>query len=186
MRRAVSSAALVIALSLTSREALAQDQRWITFLSLRPMGGVGAVIPSSGSASAEFAGDITAGLRIFRQRRDGRAWLIAPEVGFSPVTRFDDITVLWHFGVAVGYGTVPLHVALTPRFVVGAVGEREALGVRGGVLLTALAGLACAELSYQHLWTGDARENDVRLTVGVDAGMIAHVLVRSISSLSRW
>lgn len=186
MTRALVSAALFMALSLGSRAALAQDQRWLTFLSLRPMGGVGAAIPSAGNASAEFAADVTAGVRIFRQRRDGRAWLLAPEVGFSPVTRFDDVTVLWHFGVAIGYGTVPLHVALTPRFVVGAVGEREALGVRGGVMLTALAGLACAELSYQHLWTGDVREHDVRLTVGVDAGMIAHVLVRSISSLSRW
>jgi hypothetical protein len=185
MARSIFTGAL-LTLALWPREGRAQESRWLTFLSLRPMLGAAVVAPEQGAASGEFAADVTAGLRVFRQRRDGRAWLLGPEVGFSPVTRGGDVTVLWHAGLAVGYGTVPLHVAWTPRFVVGAVGDREALGFRSGVMLTALAGLACVELSYQNLWSGAAREQDVRLTVGVDAGMIAHVLVRSISNLSRW
>ncbi len=187
MARATLTPAIVgLALALAAPEARAQESRWLTFFSVRPMLGAALVIPGAPPIQGEFAADVTVGLRIFRQRRDGRAWLLAPEVGFSPLKRSEDVTVLWHAGVAIGYGTVPLHVAWAPRFVLGAVGERGAYGVRNGVMLTALAGLVCAELAYQYLWTDGDNEHDLRMTVGVDVGMLVHVLMRSISDLSRW
>lgn len=176
---------LAAALLLTPALAQAEGERWLAFFSLRAMGGGAAVIPSTGDAGGEFAADFSAGVRFFRARRDGRAWLLGPELGFSPLKRGDDITVLWQFGLSLGYGTIPLHVAWTPRFVVGAVDRADVLGVRNGILLTAFAGLACAELSHQYLRGATGDEHDLRVTVGVDVGMLVHRLIRSISDLQR-
>ena len=59
------------------------------------------------------------------------------------------------------------------------------IGLRHGLLLTTFAGLACVELSHQYLRGDATEENDVRLTVGVDMGMIAHRLIRAISGGGR-
>jgi hypothetical protein len=95
--------------------------------------------------------------------------------------RGPDITALWQFGVTAGYGTVPFHVSWTPRFVVGAVDREQVIGMRHGVLFTALAGLACIEVAHQYLRGEGGEGHDLRVTVGVDMGMIAHRLIRSIS-----
>jgi hypothetical protein len=151
------------------------------------MFGGAAVVPDTPPARAEFAADFSVGLRVFHQRRSGRAWLLGPEVGFTPLKRGDDITVLWHFGLTLGYGTIPLHLAFTPRFVTGAVDTSRALGLRNGLALTAFAGLVCAEIAHQHLWYDDGGgEHDLRVTLGVDAGMLVHVLMRAVSGLHGW
>lgn len=183
--RSLTAAPLCLAVVLAGAHASAQDSRWITLFSLRAMGGGALRVPSQGALAGEFAGDLTAGVRFFRERPNGRAWHVGPELGFSPLRRGDDITVLWQFGLTVGYGTVPLHVSWTPRFVVGAVDRDEVIGLRHGLLLTTLAGLACVELSHQYLRGDTTEENDVRLTVGVDMGMIAHRLIRAISGGGR-
>jgi len=183
--RSLLTSALALALCLARASAHAQESRWITLFSMRAMGGGALVAPSQGAVSGEFAGDLTAGVRFFRQQANGRAWLLGPELGFSPLRRGEDVTVLWQFGLTVGYGTVPLHVAWTPRFVVGPVDRDHVIGLRHGILLTTLAGLACVELSHQYLRGDTTDENDVRLTVGVDMGMIAHRLIRAISGGGR-
>lgn len=185
MTTRLAAFAFAAALLLAPVAARAEGERWLAFFSLRAMGGGAAVFSSAGDVGGEFAADFSAGVRFFRARRDGRAWLLGPELGFSPLKRGDDITVLWQFGLSLGYGTIPLHVAWTPRFVVGAVDRADVLGVRNGILLTAFAGLACAELSHQYLHGADGDEHDLRVTLGVDVGMLVHRLIRSISDLQR-
>jgi len=181
----LAATSLSLAVALAGATVSAQDSRWITLFSMRAMGGGALLVPSQGELAGEFAGDLTAGVRFFRERANGRAWHVGPELGFSPLRRGDDFTVLWQFGLTVGYGTVPLHVSWTPRFVVGPVDRDRVLGLRHGILLTTLAGLACVELSHQYLRGDATEENDVRLTVGVDMGMIAHRLIRAISGGGR-
>lgn len=185
MRAGTSLLALAVALAAPA-SSRADDARWLALLSLRPMAGGGVIVPDAGPVRGEFALDVTAGVRVFRQRRGGRAWLLGPELGFSPVTRGDDVTVLWHFGAVFGYGSVPLHVAWAPRFVVGAVDRGDVLGVRNGLQVTALAGLGCMELSHQWLRGDAGDEHDVRLTVGVDVGMLVHRIMASASGFDRW
>jgi hypothetical protein len=184
MRTAVA-APLALAAALAGATAGAQDARWIPLFSVRAMGGGALVAPSQGALGGEFAGDLTAGVRFFRQGARGRAWHLGPELGFAPLQRGEDVTVLWQFGLAAGYGTVPLHVSWTPRFVVGAVDRDQVVGLRHGILLTTFAGLACVEVAHQYLRGDTTEEHDLRVTVGVDMGMIAHRLIRAISGGSR-
>lgn len=186
MRRVIAPIALccLLAPSLapaqTAQAPRARESRWITLFSLRGMIGGAGVFSHQAEARGEFAFDLTVGLRFHRQRADGWTFILAPEVGFTPLQREEDITALWLMGASFGVGSPVFNLAWAPRFVVGAVGHESAVGMRNGVVLTAIAGLVCAEVSHQYLALDGGSENDVRVTIGADVGLFVHHLMRSI------
>jgi len=128
---------------------------------------------SGASAETSFTLDVASGARLMWVNDDDVGWGIRPELGYG----YDSSDAVGGHRLVVGAGPIWGHwagsVALTPRFVVGSVGDETAAGLRYGVLGEVLVGALSTELSHQILFADAATLHDVRVTFGVDPLVIA-------------
>lgn len=126
-----------------------------------------------------WAIDLHAGMRLLVPTAPtGRYWSFGVDVGVSVGPRGHESPALWLGGPSVGYGTVWLMAFWSPRFVFGEVQGATAIGLRNTVSGCAFMGLTCLELAHQHLWVAGASQHDLRLSLGVDLGMVAQLIVQ--------
>lgn len=149
---------------------------WWKLVSLRIMGGGSTVVGAS--SPFEWAVDLHAGLRTFDPNRPPRYWVFGGDVGLSLGPRRGVTETLWTAGPGVSYGGLWFSVAWSPRVVFGALADGTALGLRNSLSACTFMGFACLDGSHQLLSTSSGVEHELRLTFGLDVGMLAQVIVR--------
>jgi hypothetical protein len=178
-----------VALTLAGASASAQSRRarpppqaqapWRRLALLRVVGSVADVRGDRLAGEAAWALDIHAGMRLLVPTAPpGRYWSFGVDVGASLGPRAGEDPTLWLGGLGVGYGTVWLMAFWSPRFVFGEVQGGTAIGLRNTLSGCMFMGLACVEVAHQHLWLDGASQRDIRLSFGVDLGMVAQLLVQ--------
>lgn len=134
--------------------------------------GVGLDAQLSAPSAARFALDLFAGAHIYLRNKSAAQVMLLPEVGYS--WRLDPGTESGHLallGLGVGAGDELLGVGLyTPRFVVGMLGNKQALGFRHGVSGHFILNLVWAELSHQILVTSEQTVHELLFTIGANPG----------------
>jgi hypothetical protein len=125
-----------------------------------------------------FALDLHAGLRLLVPVAPaGRYVSLGADVGVS-LRPAGEAHPRWLAGVGVGYGNVWVMAQWWPRLVVGEAGGAAAVGVRNTLAGCMFLGLACLELSHQHLWRDGGGEHELRASLGLDLGMVTQLLVQ--------
>jgi hypothetical protein len=150
---------------------------WWKLVTLRLMGGASTVVGATSSPLA-WAVDLHAGLRTFDPNRPPRYWVFGGDVGLSIGPRHGAIEALWTAGPGVSYGGLWFSVGWSPRVVFGALADGTALGLRNSLSACTFMGFACLDGSHQFLSTGAGSEHELRLTFGLDVGLLAQVIVR--------
>ena len=89
-----------------------------------------------------------------------------------------DAPTRWLGGVGVGYGNVWVMAQWWPRLVVDELGGETAVGVRNTLAGCTFLGLACLEASHQHLWRDGGGAHELRVSFGLDLGMVTQLLVQ--------
>lgn len=126
---------------------------------------------------AKLGFDATAGF-LFADKNGGvyesRAF-IGLEAGYA----FDGLG-LHAFAVTpmVGFGVPLAFVAYQPRLLVGDAERQLALGMRNGLALHALMGLASVEVGHQFVSYADALHHSVQVTFAVDPGLLMWALAK--------
>ncbi len=182
--------ALATALSLVGATASAQSSRrrpapvaaqapWRKMALLRVVGTVADVRGDGLAGEATWSVDAHVGMRlIVPTNPSGRYWSFGVDVGASLGPRAGEDATLWLGGLGVGYGTVWLMAFWSPRFVFGEVQGATAIGLRNTLSGCMFMGLACVEVAHQHLWLERTAQQDLRLSFGLDLGMVAQLLVQ--------
>lgn len=146
---------------------------------LRVVGSVADVRGERVAGEAAWSLDVHAGMRLLVPTTPpGRYWSFGVDVGASLGPRAGESPTLWLGGLGVGYGTVWLMAFWSPRFVFGEVQGATAIGLRNTLSGCMFMGLACVEVAHQHLWLAGATQQDLRLSLGVDLGMMAQLIVQ--------
>jgi hypothetical protein len=145
---------------------------------LRAAPGLG--IRVSGDEGAAFVFDLTASGRIGAYPGDSQ-WVIAPELGYSFRSPGDEHSI--SMGVGLGYGegdSAPQGDARTlfgglcyiPRIVFDFTDPKTNLGFRHGLLYHFRENFFVIELSHQYVRRKAEDLNDLRLTIGLDVGLL--------------
>jgi hypothetical protein len=180
-----------LALTLSSGAASAQSARrhrpaaappaapWRRLALLRVVGSVADLRGDGLAGETVWSVDVHAGMRVLVPATPpGRYWSFGADVGASIGPRAGESPTLWLGGLGVGYGSVWLMAMWSPRFVFGEVQGATAIGVRNTLSACMFMGLACVDIAHQHLWLDRATQQDLRLSFGLDLGMVAQLLVQ--------
>ena len=152
---------------------------WRRMALLRVVGTVADVRGDGLAGEATWSVDAHVGMRlIVPTNPSGRYWSFGVDVGASLGPRAGEDPTLWLGGLGVGYGTVWLMAFWSPRFVFGEVQGATAIGLRNTLSGCMFMGLACVEVAHQHLWLERTAQQDLRLSFGLDLGMVAQLLVQ--------
>ncbi len=152
---------------------------WRRMALLRVVGSVADVRGERLAGEAAWSLDVHAGMRLLVPTAPpGRYWSFGVDVGASLGPRAGESPTLWLGGLGVGYGTVWLMAFWSPRFVFGEVQGATAIGLRNTLSGCMFMGLACVEVAHQNLWLSGATQQDLRLSLGVDLGMMAQLIVQ--------
>ncbi len=151
---------------------------WWKLATFRVMGGVANLHGEGVEATATWTLDVHAGLRTFNPDRPSPYWVFGGDVGFSLGPRGGEVRPLWLGGPGVSYGGLWFSVGWSPRFVFGEVSGGTALGLRNTLSGCAFMGFACLDVSHQYLTTARGPQNDLRVSLGLDLGMLAQVIVQ--------
>ena len=152
---------------------------WRRMALLRVVGSVADVRGERLAGEAAWSLDLHAGMRLLVPTAPaGRYWSVGVDGGASLGARGGESPTLWLGGLGVGYGTVWLMAFWSPRFVFGEVQGATAIGLRNTLSGCMFMGLACVEVAHQHLWLPGATQQDLRLSLGVDLGMVAQLVVQ--------
>lgn len=155
------------------------DAPWRRLALLRVVGSVADVRGDGLAGEAAWSLDIHAGMRLLVPTATaGRYWSFGADVGVSTGPRAGEVPTLWLGGLGVGYGTVWVMALWSPRFVFGEVQGDTAIGVRNTLSACMFMGLACVDVAHQHIWLERATQQDIRLSFGIDLGMVAQLLVQ--------
>lgn len=155
----------------------APRQRIEPMFSLRvAFGGAFALAPESGNA---FALRGTIGSRVFFPTSNSNRWLFGSELGLDTTWGMDQRNA-----TLISLGAMPGHLwgltglGWTMRGVYGWRDSGEAVwGLRHGVRMLLVGGVFDLELSHQYLTGDGGDEHQVQFSVGMDVGLIGHVLV---------
>lgn len=151
---------------------------WWKLATFRVMGGVANIRGDGIETTSSWTLDVHAGLRTFNPDRPSPYWIFGADVGFSLGPRGGETRPLWIGGPGVSYGGLWFSVGWSPRLVFGEVSGGTAFGLRNTLSGCTFMGFACLDASHQFLSTAQGQQHDLRLSFGVDLGMLAQVIVR--------
>jgi hypothetical protein len=142
------------------------------------MGGATTVLGAPPQAALSWTLDLHAGLRLLSPERRAPHWIFGGDVGLSYGPREGVYETLWLGGPSVAYGGVWVSIGWSPRFVFGDLGTHGALGLRNTLSTCAFLGFVCLDASHQYLASEAGDRHDLRLSFGLDLGMLAQVIVQ--------
>lgn len=156
-----------------------QRSTWWKYATLRAMGGVTRIAGARDEAFSTWTLDLHAGLRAFDTHPAHGYWIFGGDVGASIGPRGGDSPdVLWLGGPSVSYGGFWFTAGWAPRFVVGELAQGVAVGVRNTLSACMFMGFACLDASHQWLSVGDGSQSDLRLSFGLDLGMLTQLVIQ--------
>jgi hypothetical protein len=132
--------------------------------------GAGASFADAPENRLAAAGDLGAGLRLYKVGTNGPFGHIALDYAYADNIASPHSLAL---GTGLGYRLGTLGVSLTPRLVVGL--SESSVGTRPGIALDWLS-FAYAEVAYQYLPDDAGPDHSVRLTAGIDIGVLLYIL----------
>ncbi len=163
----------------TRRPAPETPAPWWKLAMFRVMAGAANIRGARPDAVTEWTVDLHAGLRLFDSRPSGGFWIFGGDVGLSLGPRGNgEMSTLWLGGPGVSYGGFWLTIGWSPRFVFGTLDTRNAIGLRNTLSACLFVGVACVDVSHQWLSVDEGSQQDIRLTLGLDLGMLAQVIVQ--------
>lgn len=151
---------------------------WWKFATFRVMGGAANLYGASAQEPLAWTLDVHAGLRLLDPSRSSSYWIFGGDVGLSVGPRAGATRNLWLGGLGLAYGNIWFSLGWSPRFVFGDLGGSTALGLRNTVSACMFLGFACLDASHQYLASDSGDWHDLRLSFGLDLGMLAQVIVQ--------
>ena len=158
--------ATLVATTLLSSPAWA-DPSWTVSPSARVSAGASM---TTGNDKVAAAGDVSGGVRVFAIGTRGP--FAQGELGYSYADNQASPHALT-VGTGLGYRLGTLGLSISPRLVIGL--SESAVGVRTGFTAD-LVGAAFVELAHQYM-AGDVGEaHSLRITAGIDIGLLFYIL----------
>ena len=148
----------------------------IPMLSLRvAFGGGLALTPASGG---DFVLRGTVGSRVFFPTRGLDSWVLGSDLGVEREWGRDQRgSTLLSLGPTTGHLWGLTGIAISPRVVYGWRDQGDTVwGVRTGVRVLAVGGVFDLELAHQYVTGALGDEHQMSLAIGMDLGIVAHVI----------
>ena len=161
-----------------ARRESAPTRRWWPLATLRVLGGATVITYASDNIRPEWALDVHAGLRLIDAGDRKSVVILSGDVGLSYGPRSGDTRALWLAGAGISFGSVVLTIGWSPRLVYGRIDGETALGLRNTFSLGFLTGVVTLDVAHQYLSVADDSQHDIRLTLGVDVGLIGQMLIQ--------
>lgn len=173
--RLVASALTFTAALAAPQSAHAAVEAWLTARAT-----LGASVSDHPQRGMAFTTALTAGVKLVLPTSQTTAWMLTPDLGVAwTFGHGASDTTLGSVGLSPGYMWRQTGVAWTPRALLGARDDGAGVwGVRNGLRVSFVAGLVDVEVAHQYLRGAGDDEHQLTVSVGVDPGLLGHILAR--------
>jgi len=140
----------------------------------------GAGVSATPQEGAAFTLRGTIGSRVFFLTDSQRGWIVGPDAGIDRTWGMGDRdATLLSLGAAPGYLWGLTGVAWAPRVLYGwRDGGDTVWGLRNGVRVLFVGGVFDLEVAHQYVTGALGDEHQVQFTVGMDVGLLGHILAQ--------